>query len=43
MTRLLCLAYLLNFTDQASWAEPAGRRVLSDQKIEKGTFIRVEN
>ena len=42
MTRWFCLACLLNFAEQASWAEPVRRGNLSDQKIEKGTFIRVE-
>ena len=41
-TRKLCLACLLNFADQASWAEFARRGDLSDQKTKKGTFIRVE-
>ena len=38
----LCLACLLSFVEQASWAELEHRDGLSDQKIKKGTFVRVE-
>ena len=38
----LCLAYMLNFVEQASWAELEIREGLSDQKVKKGTFVRVE-
>ena len=38
----LCLACLLNFTEQASWAELTRRGDLSDQKTKEGAFIRVE-
>ena len=39
----LCLAYLLNFAEQASWAELACQGGLSDQKVKKGTYyVRVE-
>ena len=40
--RKLCLAWLLNFAGQASWAELVHRGDPSDQKTKKGTFIRVE-
>ena len=39
---MLCLACLFNFAEQASSAEPTRRGDLSDQKITKGTFIKVE-
>ena len=38
-----CLACLLSFIEQASWAELERQRGLSDQKIKKGTFVRVKN
>ena len=38
----LCLACLLSFVEQASWAELVGRGGLSYQEIKKGTFVRVE-
>ena len=38
----LCLACLINFAKQASWAELARRGDLSYQKIKKVTFLRVE-
>ena len=37
-----CLACLLSFVEQAIWAELDRRGGLSDQKIKKGTFVRVE-
>ena len=30
------------FVEQAGWTEPARQGGLSDQKIKKGTFVRVE-
>ena len=41
-THKLCLACLLSFVEQVSWAELARQGGLSDQKIKKGTFVRVE-
>ena len=41
-TLKLCLACQLSFVEQASWSELASRGGLSDQKIKKGTFVRVE-
>ena len=38
----LCLACLLSFVEQASWAELEHLGSLSDQKIKKDTFVRVE-
>ena len=41
----LCLAYLLNFAEQASGGELACQGGLSDQKVKKGTstyYVRVE-
>ena len=38
----LCQACLLNFAEQASWAELARRGGLSDQKFKKDTILRVE-
>ena len=38
----LCLSCLLSFVEQASWEELERPVGLSDQKIKKGTFIRVE-
>ena len=38
----LCLACLLKFAEQASWAEFARRGDMSVQKAKKDTFIRVE-
>ena len=37
-----CLACLLFFVEQASLAELVRQGGLSDQKIKKGTFVRVE-
>ena len=42
-THKLCLACLLNFTEQASCAELAHRRELSGQKIKMGFIIRLKN
>ena len=42
MTLKLCLACLLSFVEQASWAELVRQGGLSDQKIKKGTFAWVE-
>ena len=42
LTHRLCPACLLNFTKQASLAELPHQAGLPDQKIKKGTFIRVE-
>ena len=39
---MLCLACLLSFIEQASWAELERRGALSDEKIKKGTFVRFE-
>ena len=38
----LCLACLLNFAEQASWAELIVEGICLTQKTKKGTFIRVE-
>ena len=38
----LCMACLLSFVEQTSWVELARQRGLSDQKIKKGTFVRVD-
>ena len=40
-THKLCVACLLNFVEQASWAELVHRQGLTDQKIEIGFIIRV--
>ena len=42
-THELCLACLLSFVEQASWSELVGQGGLNDQKINKDTFVRVEN
>ena len=42
LTRKLCLACLLPFFEQASWEELACQGGLSNQKTNKGTFVRVE-
>ena len=42
LTHKFCLACLLNFAEQASWAELVRWGGLSDQKIKKGIFVRVE-
>ena len=34
---------LLNFAEQTSWEELMRQGGLFDQKIKKGTFVRVEN
>ena len=41
-THKLCLACLLSFAEQASWAEHVCRGGLSDLKIMQGIFFRVE-
>ena len=42
LTHKLCLACLLSFVEQASWAELERRGGLSYQKIKKVTFVKVE-
>ena len=39
MMRKLCLAFLLNFAEEASWAELAFRGGLYDQKNKKGRVL----
>ena len=42
LTRNFSLACLFNFDKLAGWAELVRRGGLSDKKIKKGTFVRVE-
>ena len=41
--RWLCLACLLNFAEQVSWAEPACQGDLSDQKLRRVLSLGLKN